>query len=88
MKTSREIKAELKIMSGIYIDHNSETYVILSKEDTARAIEKRFKGSEEIPNILHFRNCDIELFEDNSKALAERIESLENQFYEDLTKYN
>lgn len=78
----------MKIMSGIYIDHNSETYVILSKEDTAKAIEKRCKGSEEIPNILHFRNCDIELFEPDSMELSQRIRNLENQFYEDLTKYN
>lgn len=77
----------MKIMSGIYIDHNSETYVILSKEDTARAIKKRCKGSEEIPKVLHFGNCDVELFEVDSAELSQRIIALENQFYEDLTKY-
>lgn len=73
---------------GIYIDHSREIYTILSKEDTTRAIEKRCKGSKEIPEVLRFNNCDVEIFETDSSDLSQRIMSLENQFYENLTKYD
>ena len=74
-------------LTGLYINHNNETYLVLSKEDTARAIEKRCKGSEEIPKVLRFGNCDVELFESCSAELSQRMITIENQFYDDLTKH-
>ena len=75
----------MKNTTGLYINHNNETYAILSDADTARAIKKRCKGSEEIHKVLHFSNCDVELFEDGSTELSQRIIALENDFYERLT---
>ena len=74
-------------LTGLYINHNQESYCILSDADTTRAIEKRCKGSEKIPKVLRFGNCDVELFEPGSTELSQRMLALENQFYEDLTKY-
>ena len=74
-------------LTGLYINHGQETYCILSDADTAKAIGKRCKGSEEIPKVLRFGNCYVELFEDGSSELSQRITALENQFYEDLTRY-
>ena len=79
---------DMKNTSGLYINHSQETYCILSDVDTTRAIEKRCKGSDEIPKIIHFGNCDVELFESGSDELSQKMIALENQFYEDLTKYN
>lgn len=78
----------MRQLSGLYINHKQENYCILSDADTARAIKKRCKGSEEIPKVLRFGNCDVELFESESAELSQRIMALENQFYEDLTTYN
>ena len=71
-------------LTELYINRNQESYCILSDADTTRAIEKRCKGSEEIPKILRFGNCVVELFEPGSTELSQRMLALENQFYEDL----
>ena len=50
-----------------------------------READKRYyHASEEIPKILRFGNCVIELFEPGSTELSQRMLALENQFYEDL----
>ena len=77
-------RIDMKNTTGLYINHDQEVYCILSVADTARAIENRCKGSEEIPKVLRFGNCDIELFEVGSAELSQRIAYLENQFYEDM----
>ena len=74
-------------LTGLYINRNQENYCILSDADTTRAVEKRCKGSKEIPKVLRFGNYDVELFEPGSAGLSQRLIALENQFYEDLTKY-
>ena len=75
-------RLDMKNTTGLYINHINETYCILSDVDTTRAIEKRCKGSEEIPKIIHFGNCDVELFESGSAELSQRMIALENQFLE------
>ena len=80
-------RLDMKNTTGLYTNHTNETYCILSDVDTTRAIQKRCKGSEEITKILHFGNCDVELFESGSAELSQRMIALENKFYENLTKY-
>ena len=75
-------RLDMKNTTGLYINHTSETYCILSDADTTRAIEKRCKGSEENPKTIHFGNCDVELFESGSAELSQRMIALENQFLE------